>query len=370
MPTGERVQRYRCADYGHRFSKHFPQKKLYSTNAHLAPDQVGALGAQGAKNLDKQAQEIRLARRKQVHTPTENEIKAAPQIEKLLVQLKNDGKNVGTVRNYRKTFNRLLRAGADLFEPENVKAILADLPNKPRAKKNMVAQLSVWFDFNEINWRPPKYTGESEIPYIPTEAQLDLLIAALGKIAATFCQILKETGARPGEISAVTWESINFEAKTLRIGAEKGSNSMILPLSDKAIKMIGNLPQGTTYIFKKADSMRSNLYRQRRIIAQRLAAPSLNQISFKTFRHWKGTTEQHKTKDPWHVKLILGHKSITSTETYIHIEKMLYQNEENDNYIVKVADTLEETIKLMEVGFEFHTEAEGHKLYRKRKPRQ
>jgi hypothetical protein len=66
------------------------------------------------------------------------------------------------------------------------------------------------------------------------------------------------------------------------------------------------------------------------------------------------------------LKLILGHKSITSTETYIHIEKMLYQAQGNDQFTVKVADTLEDAVKLMEVGFEFHAEIEGHKLFRKK----
>jgi hypothetical protein len=65
--------------------------------------------------------------------------------------------------------------------------------------------------------------------------------------------------------------------------------------------------------------------------------------------------------------MILGHKSIKSTETYIHLEKMLYQGKANDQFIVKVADALEEAIKLMEVGFEYHAEIEGHKLFRKRK---
>lgn len=39
----------------------------------------------------------------------------------------------------------------------------------------------------------------------------------------------------------------------------------------------------------------------------------------------------------------------------------------NDQFTVKVADTMEDAIKLMEVGFEFHAEVEGHKLFRKRK---
>ncbi len=98
--------------------------------------------------------------------------------------------------------------------------------------------------------------------------------------------------------------------------------------------------------------------------ANALTAKSLIQISFKTFRHWKGTIEQPKAKDPWHVKL--GHKSITSTETYIHIEEMLYQ-QEDDKYTAKVADTLEEAVELIEVGFELHAEVEGHKIFRKKK---
>jgi hypothetical protein len=46
---------------------------------------------------------------------------------------------------------------------------------------------------------------------------------------------------------------------------------------------------------------------------------------------------------------------------------MIYQSEANDQFTVKVADTLEDAVKLMEVGFEYHAEVEGHKLFRKRK---
>ena len=65
--------------------------------------------------------------------------------------------------------------------------------------------------------------------------------------------------------------------------------------------------------------------------------------------------------------MILGHKSIKSTETYIHLEKMMYEGEANDQFTVRVANTLEEAVKLMEVGFEYHAEIEGNKLFRKRK---
>jgi len=131
--------------------------------------------------------------------------------------------------------------------------------------------------------------------------------------------------------------------------------------------MLCNLPRNKERIFANPDDMRSLYYFQRKKAARRLADPELMLIHFHTFRHWKATTEQHRTKDPWHVKMILGHKSIKSTETYIHLEKMLYESEANDSFIVKVANTLEEAIKLMEVGFDYHAEVEGNKLFRKRK---
>ncbi len=65
--------------------------------------------------------------------------------------------------------------------------------------------------------------------------------------------------------------------------------------------------------------------------------------------------------------MILGHKSIRSTETYIHLEEMLCDSQGYDNLTVKVADTIDDAIKLMETGFEYHAEVEGHKLFRKRK---
>jgi integrase len=238
---------------------------------------------------------------------------------------------------------------------------------KDSSKKTIVTMLDVWFEFNGISWKKPKYSGDSEIPYIPTEAELDQFIACLGRKTAIFCQLLKDTGARCGEISALRWKDIDFGQRKIRIKAEKHSNGRVLPLSAKTIDMLCNLPRNTERLFAGCSGLRSNFFLQRRRKAQQLANPNLLLIHFHTFRHWKATMEQHKTKDPWHVKMILGHKSIQSTETYIHLEKMLYEGADNDQFVVKVADTMDDAIKLMEVGFEYHAEVEGHKLFRKRK---
>jgi integrase/recombinase XerD len=320
-----------------------------------------------AKKLDS-ATETKTVAGEETYTLRENEIKAAPYIEKLLQQLQNNGRKPSTISNYRKALRHLIKNGANLFDPENTKEILSKSAVQPRTKKcNFVPILSYWFDFVGITWKPPKYSCETEIPYLPSEKEIDCLIAACGKKVATYLQLLKDTGAGCGEISRLKWTSIDFQKRFVRISAEKGSNSRILPISQKSIDMLDNLPKTKERIFANAEYMRSNFFVQRRRIAKKLGNDRLLQIHFHTLRHWKATIEQHKTKDPWHVKEILGHKSIQSTEVYIHIEKQTYQNGLNDEFIVKVAKTPQEITELIEANFEYIMTKDDLAYFRKRK---
>jgi integrase len=355
------VQRFLCRDCGFRFSEKSNIDSKMNRGRQLCAilDEAKKLGT---------TTEIKTVAGEENYTLRENEIKAAPYIERLLTQLRNDGRKPSTINNYGKALKHLVNHGANLFDPENTKETLSKSKIKPRTEKcNYVPILSYWFEFLGINWKPPKYSGETEIPYLPSEKEIDDLIAACGKKVATYLQLLKDTGARCGEVSRLKWTSIDFQKRVVRISAEKGSNSRILPISQKSIGMLNNLPQNREKIFVNAEHMRSNFYVQRKRIAKKLGNPRLLQIHFHTLRHWKATTEQHKTKDPWHVKEVLGHKSIQSTEVYIHIEKQIYQNGANDEFVVKVAKTREEITSLMETNFEYIMTKDDLAYFRKRK---
>jgi integrase len=92
-------------------------------------------------------------------------------------------------------------------------------------------------------------------------------------------------------------------------------------------------------------------------------------ITFHTFRYWKPTTEYHKTKDILHVQELLRHRNIRNTLIYITIEKGLFGQQTTNEYHVKVANNTEESVKLIEVGFEYVTGDyhDGGKIFRKRK---
>jgi len=79
------------------------------------------------------------------------------------------------------------------------------------------------------------------------------------------------------------------------------------------------------------------------------------------------TTEYHKTKDPYHVKKVLGHRSLKSTEVYINIEQAVFEEDENEEFIVKIAETRDEIKALLEVGFKYVCQKEDLMYFRKRK---
>lgn len=100
----------------------------------------------------------------------------------------------------------------------------------------------------------------------------------------------------------------------------------------------------------------------RKRVGAKLQNPRINYIHLHTFRHWKATMEYHKTKDILHVKQMLGHRNIQSTLLYTQLVTF-----ESDDFHVRVAKNLEEDKELVEAGFEYVTEREGAKIYRKRK---
>jgi hypothetical protein len=73
--------------------------------------------------------------------------------------------------------------------------------------------------------------------------------------------------------------------------------------------------------------------------------------------------EYHKTKDILYVKELLGHRNINNTLIYTQLVK--FENEEE--YHSATAKTIGEAKQLIEAGFEYVTDMENVKLFRKRK---
>jgi integrase len=205
--------------------------------------------------------------------------------------------------------------------------------------------------------------GNGKLPFIPTETELDQLIAGCSPRISTYLQLLKETGMRCGEASQLKWTDIDLVNRSVRITPEKGSNPRILPISNKLADILNAVPKNTITVFGViSDLMRRNFSKQRKQLVAKLKNSRLNQITFHTFRHWKATMEYYKTRDILHVNQILGHKSLINTMLYTQLISF-----KEDDFSARVAHSEEEACQLIESGFEFVCDYNGDKIFRKRK---
>jgi len=185
----------------------------------------------------------------------------------------------------------------------------------------------------------------------------------------TIVLFLKETGCRLGEMWSVKWADLKPEKNLVVINQpEKGSKPRILRITPRLVSLILRQPRKTEYMFRiknnaKSDRILSYFWQKRKEISKKVNNPNLMRINFKSLRHFKATREYYQTKDILHVKGILGHRNIKNTLIYTH----LCEFEESDQFIVKIAKTLDEYTELLELGFNYVSDFDGMKVLRKRK---
>ena len=282
--------------------------------------------------------------------------------------MKKNGYADGTIEDRVRKLRRLVKLGADLLNPESVKEVIARQPWKTSTKKLVCDIYGGFARFMGLNWVPPSYKPVRELPFIPTEREIDALIAGSPRKLAALLQLLKETGMRIGEAVRLRWIDIDPERRTVRVRPEKGSNPRIFKVSEKLMSMLGALPRRGEYVFDtNVRSLQLRLWRVRRRIAQKLQNPRILRITFHTIRHWKATMLYHQTKDILYVKDFLGHKSVENTMIYVNIERALFGASDGDEFTVRIARTPDEIKQLLEAGFEYVCEKDGLLFFRKRK---
>ncbi len=144
----------------------------------------------------------------------------------------------------------LAKRGANVLDPESVKKTIAKQFWAEATKLNASKIYSLFLAIQRLTWDQPNYKAVQKIPFIPTEKEIDALIAACGKKLSAFLQLAKETGARSGELQNLRWIDLEAERKTLRITAEKNSNPRILKISSKCLGMLRALPKTSKRIFR------------------------------------------------------------------------------------------------------------------------
>lgn len=355
------VHRFLCQECGCRFS----EKPNIDFQAN-GDCQLRAI-LEEAKKLDT-ATEMKTVAGEIGKTTQEIEVKMV----QFAIALKNKGRTAETIRTYVTALYTLSNKGADLLNPTDVEEAIAKQDTwSLRAKRNYVDWYSRFAKFLHIDWEKPNYKAPDAIPFIPLECEIDQLISGTPRKTSIALQIAKTTAARKGEIARLKWTDVDTQANRIAINEpEKGSNCGIYPVSKDLITRILALPKSGERIFGQgayvSDSLENMLISARKRLASSFCNPRLLRIHFHTLRHWAITEYAHRAKDPFLVQQFSRHKDMKCVMKYVHYEKIIYQASENDGWTVRSAKTAEEGMELLKVGFDYVTDFDGIKLFRKR----
>lgn len=116
----------------------------------------------------------------------------------------------------------------------------------------------------------------------------------------------------------------------------------------------------TLATYKEKDTGRR--FRLRNTVATKLMDSTFRTIRLYDLRHFTATMTYHKTRDLLYTQKMLGHRCLMSTLRYVQLTGF-----EEDDYTSAVARALQEARQLIEAGFEYVTEMEGARVFRKRK---
>jgi integrase len=334
-------------------------RKILNSYRHYSSDSQVCATIEKAKNLGDEKQTI----------ASREGIASNIDVNGIIIEfswwMKKQGYKDGTTISRTKLLKIMVKRGANLYDPETIKDVIAKQTWSEGRKENAVNAYNTFLTMTGGTWKPPIYSRIRKLPFIPREEEIDALIASSSSKCAALLQTLKETAARVGEAWVLQWTDIDVESRTIRLTPEKGSNPRISKISQKLLSMLLSLPRKSNKVFGSypLNGYRQSFTRQRMKASIKLGNPRINQITFHTFRHWKATTEYHRTKDILYVMKLLGHKSIKNTLVYTQ----LIDFPEDDQFICKVAKTVPEASQLIENGFEFICAIDDAKLFKKRK---
>jgi integrase len=292
-------------------------------------------------------------------------------ITKFMAYLEREGYSTGI--SYPATIKHLVKDGANLLDPENVKLIIAQQKKKNgeplRDSVKMLATYAydAFCKMQGIQWNMPVYRQGETTLYIHDEKDLDLLISIASRRMATYLQCLKETFADPGEILRLEW--IDLKDNILSINHPvKGHLPGKYQLTPRLTAMLNTLPRTDKRIFPMTYACAIDaLKKLRKRAAAKFQNPVLLTICFKSYRHWGGSMLAHVTNgNVLIIKKMLRHKSIQNTMKYIHTIEF-----KEEDYEETVATTPEEVRQLGKAGWAKYDEmmVNGSQMHFYRKPK-
>ena len=288
-----------------------------------------------------------------------------------LIALRGNAITTGVLETISQKLKQIAR-NCDITDPNAVKTYIATAKNQktgePLAqgtKNKFLYAYDKYCEIQQITWTKPYYKEVENIPLIPTTENVNAIIDNASKRYATIFKILVETGAEGHELENVTRNDIDTEQGIISIRGCKGHHSGTYKLKTRTAEMLRTYlheyPQ--EHPFPTSERMSDVWRNTRRRTATKLCKNELDNIQMRNLRNYSGAQLYYKAQDPIAVMRHLRHKKLETTMHYLR--GITIGGEEN--YTCKTATNIKEAQDLIEHGFEYITEIDGIKLFRKRK---
>jgi len=287
-------------------------------------------------------------------------------IFKTLWELKKDGYAEDTIETTDERLKHLAKY-TDLNDPESVKGFIANKDCTKAHKSGLCDCYARYVRYNDLQWSKPRYRRENPVITLPTEERVDLIIGSCKLKHKVGLSLIKECGLRPVELHNLSLRYIDLENSIISIKTSKGGRSRQERIKPRTLALLKTYISKNGYgfndqLFSKTKTTSRAFQNARNRLAKKYNDPEFLKIRLYDLRHFYGSMLYHETKDLFYVKEKMGHRSISSTMKYMHLIKF-----ESENFIVKVAQNLDEFTDLLGKGFNYVSDFNGMKVLRKRK---
>ena len=95
--------------------------------------------------------------------------------------MKKEGYAPSTITTRERLLRTLAKRGANLNDPDSIKEAIAKQEWCNKRKMNAADAYTAYLRMHNQTWTTPRYRIAQKLPFIPTEKEIDALIAGCGK---------------------------------------------------------------------------------------------------------------------------------------------------------------------------------------------
>ena len=183
--------------------------------------------------------------------------------------------------------------------------------------------------------RPPR--KKVKIPKVLNEIELEKLLKATDHNTDTrfkkyelrdklIFTMFAYTGLRRTELINLNWNDINLGSKYLIVKKSKNKNQRIIPLHDRVIELLDKyltqrlpLKNNALFIGRTGQRIHHNSLKNLFDRYIKIAGLSDKGYTIHTLRHTFATRLLNKDASLVHIKNLMGHRSLESTQIYLHV---------------------------------------------------